>query len=133
MNLRRYKYEIIVAFAFLLMVVAFAYKHYQVKQQTQEASQIKHSLEKLQEIIALKKIWGDKKLGKKVEQLHTIIPTGKLKWSKKQNKVTASYINLSPNELNKLITKIANTPVVITLLDVNKKESNYNVEFKCKW
>lgn len=133
MNLKRYMYEMIVAFTFLLMVAAFAYKSYQVKQQTQEASQVKHSLDELKEVIALKKIWGDKKLGKRVEQLHTIVPAGKLKWSKKQNKVTASYLNLAPNEFNRLMTKIANTPVVITLLDVSKKELNYNVEFKCKW
>jgi len=133
MNIKRYINEILVALSLLLLIGAYFYKNHQVSTQTEQVTEVKRSLSELKEVVALKKIWGDKKIGKKVESLKTIVPASKVKWSKKQNKITATYKNLSPNELNKLITKILNTPVVIRLLDIIKIDETYNVEFKCKW
>ena len=132
MNIRRYMNEILVVISLLLMVGAYFYKNHQVSQQEEQVTQVKRSLAELKEVVSLQKIWGDK-VSKKVNALHGVIAASKVKWTKKQNKVTASYKNLSSNELNKLITKILNTPVVITLLDITTSGSNYNVEFKCKW
>jgi hypothetical protein len=133
MNIKRYINEILVALSLLLLIGAYFYKNHQVSTQIEQVTEVKRSLSELKEVVALKKIWGDKKIGKKVESLKTIVPASKVKWSKKQNKITATYKNLSPNELNKLITKILNTPVVIRLLDIIKTDETYNVEFKCKW
>jgi len=132
-RLKRYLNEIIVLFALFLMLGAYFYKNHQVTQQTEEVSKVKHSLLELKEVVALKKIWGDKTITKKVDALQKVISVSKVKWSQKQNKVTATYSNLSPNELNKFTTKLLNTPVTITLLEIIAVESNYNVEFKCKW
>ena len=133
MNWKQYQNELIVLSAFLLMLGAYMYKHSQVTSQAQNIQATKHSIEELKEVVALKKVWADKKTTKKVAQLENLIPASKVKWSNKSKKVTASYTALSANELNKLITKILNLPVVIRLLDVKKIGANYNVEFKCKW
>jgi len=133
MNIKRYINEIFVLLALIFMFVAYFYKHHQVSQQTIEVEQTKHTLSKLQEVVALKKIWAHKKITKKVTELKNIVSASKVNWSQKQNKVTATYTKLSSTELNKLTTKILNTPVVIRLLDIKKIGETYTVEFKCKW
>jgi hypothetical protein len=133
MNWKQYQNELIVLAAVVLMLFAYMYKHNQVTSQAQQAQSTKHSIEELKEVIALKKVWADKKTSKKVIKLEKLIPASKVKWSKKSKKVTATYTGLSANELNKLTTNILNLPVVVRLLDVEKTGSNYNVEFKCKW
>ena len=133
MNWKQYQNELIVLAAVVLMFFAYMYKHNQVTSQARQAQATKHSIEELKEVIALKKVWADKKTSKKLAKLETLVPASKVKWSKKSKKVTASYTGLSANEFNKLTTNILNLPVVVRLLDVQKMGTNYNVEFKCKW
>ena len=133
MNVKRYINEWIVLAAFVLLVGAYFYKHHQVTQQTEQVAKTKHTLTQLKEVVALEKIWGDKKISKKVNVLQRSVAPSKVKWSKKQNKVTASFSNLTANELNQLVTKILNIPVTISLLDVTKQAANYTMEFTCKW
>jgi len=133
MNWQRYQNELIVLGAFLLMLGAYMYKHNQVTAQTTQASSTQHSINELKEVIALKKIWADKNVLKKVNNLRGLVSPSKVKWSKKKTEVDASYTALSSNELNTLTTKILNLPAEILLLDIKKTGSSYNVEFKCKW
>ena len=133
MNWQRYQNELIVLGAFLLMLGAYMYKHNQVTAQTTQASSTQHSINELKEVIALKKIWADKNVLKKVNNLRGLVAPSKVKWSKKKTEVDASYTALSSNELNTLTTKILNLPAEILLLDIKKTGSSYNVEFKCKW
>jgi len=132
-NWKAYQNELITLLAFVVMLGAYAYKHSQVSTQATQAQTVQQSLEELKEVIALKKIWGDKKTSKKMKKLKTLIPASKVKWSEKSKKVTASYKGLTANELNKLTTKILNLPVEVRLLDIQKTGSSYDVEFKCKW
>ena len=133
MSWKRYQNELIALGAFVVMLGAYAYKHNQVTSQAQEEQRVQNTLGELKEVIALKKIWADKKTTKKIAALQTLVPASKVKWSKKSKKVTATYTGLSSNELNKLTTKILNLPVEVRLLDIKKTGSTYNVEFKCKW
>ncbi len=133
MNWRAYQNELIALIAFVVMLGAYAYKHNQVSTQVTQAQTVQQSLEELKEVIALKKIWADKKTSQQIKKLQTLISASKVKWSQKSNKVTASYIGLDANELNKLTTKILNLPVEIRLLDIQKTGATYHVEFKCKW
>lgn len=133
MNLKRYINEWIILLSIVLLVGAYWYKHHQLSKQTEQVSQAKHTLTQVKEVVALEKIWGDKKITQKIEALHKIISPSKVQWSKKQNKVTATFNTLTANELNKLMTKLLNVPVSITLLEVNKIAENYEVELKCKW
>ncbi|HFQ60868.1 MAG TPA: hypothetical protein ENK39_01030 [Epsilonproteobacteria bacterium] len=133
MSWKQYQNELIVLVAFVIMLGAYAYKHTQVTSQAQAIQKTQTALGELKEVIALKKVWANKKTGKKLAALQTLISASKVKWSKKGKKLTASYTGLSANELNKLTTKILNLPVQIRLLDIQKIGANYNVEFKCKW
>ena len=125
MKLKRYINEIMVFVAFLLLLGAYTYKQYQIGQQKEQVTQVKRSLSELKEVVALKNIWGEK-VTNKVKLLKSAISISKVEWSQKQNKVTASYTNLSSNELNKLITKILNTPRYIpcTVIDYFFRNNN---------
>ena len=133
MTWKRYQNELIALIAFVLMFGAYGYKAAQVSSQTETMAAAKHSVGEIKEVIALKKIWSDKKTSKKVDKLQTLISASKVKWSSKSKKVTASYKSLTATELNKLVTKILNLPVEIQKLKIQKIASSYDVEFKCKW
>ena len=133
MNWQRYQNELIIVGTFLLMLGAYIYKHNQVTAQTMQASSTQHTINELKEVIALQKIWADKNVLKKINNLKGIVSASKVKWSKQKTEVDAKYTALSSNDLNKLTTKILNLPAEILLLDIKKIGSSYNVEFKCKW
>jgi len=133
MTWKRYQNELIVLIAFVLMLGAYGYKTAQLSSQAQNLAAAKHSVEEIQEVISLKRIWADTKISKKVEKLQALVPASKLKWSSQNKKVTASYKNLTAAELNTLVTKILNVPVEIEKLKIQKVASSYDVEFKCKW
>ena len=133
MNWRRYQNELIVLGAFLFMLSMYLYKQNAISSQSGEIDKVTQSIEEINEVVVLKKIWADKKTNQKVEKIKAIIPSSKMQWSKKNKKVTARYTEIKPSELNKLITKILNTPVVIDNLDIEKTDSSYKVEFKCRW
>lgn len=133
MNWKRYQNELIALAAFVLMLLGYGYKSAQISSQTEVMTEVKHSVGEIKEVVALQKIWSDKKIGSKVETLHTLVPASKVQWSNKSKKVTATYKGLTARELNNLVTKILNVPVEIQTLDIAKNASSYDVEFKCKW
>jgi len=131
MQLKRYKNELIVGVALLLLLISLIYKQGITAGQSDASAGT--SLQELKEVIALKKVWGDKKITKKVDKLKTIVSPSKVKWSKKSKKLTASFSNLTNQELNGVIVKIMNLAVEIQKLEVKKQGVAYQVEFKCKW
>jgi len=133
MTWQRYQNELIVLAAFFLLLVGYGYKSTQVSSQSEMLMEVKRSADEIKDVVALQKIWSDKKIGSKVEKLHTLIPEPKVTWSNKSKKVTATYKELTARELNSLVTKILNLPVEIQTLNIVKKASSYDVEFKCKW
>ena len=133
MSLKRYQNEFAVFLSFLLMIGALLYKNEQRSSRQEEAVRTAQAVSDFREVVTLKKVWSDKKTGKKVEKLKGLVPVSKVKWSRKSKKVTAVYEGLSAKELNKLITGILNLPVVIRQLDIKKTGPSYHVEFKCKW
>ncbi len=133
MNWKLYKNELIVVASLLLMLYALLYKNNQISSRTQEMLSTKHTVREFRELITLQKTWADKKVSKKVNKLEKIVPTSKVKWSKKGKKLTASYKDLDPKELNKLIINILSMAVQIQELKINRNDSSYDVEFKCKW
>ena len=130
---KRYQNELIVVMAFVLMFTGYMYKNIQLSTQSETMANASRSVGELKEVIALQKIWSDKKITKNVNRLQALIPENKVKWSSKNKNVTASYKGLSSLELNKLVTKILNLPIVIQKLKIQKLDSFYDVEFKCKW
>ena len=128
-----YQNELILLASFMFMILAYGYKSNQVSTQLVEANKIKHSIIELKEVIALKKLWSDKKTSLKVKKFRNTISNQKTKWSNKRKKLTVSYDNLTPNELNKVTTKILNIPVQLIKLKIDKTNKQYRVEIKCKW
>jgi hypothetical protein len=133
MTWKRYQNELIALAAFLLMLIGYGYKTAHVSSQMETMASVKHSVGEIKEVVALQKIWADKKTTKNVEKLQTLIPVSKVQWSSKSKKVSAVYKGLTATELNKLVTKILNLPVEIQKLKIQKIASFYDVEFKCKW
>lgn len=133
MKWKRYQNELMVLGALLFMFSMYLYKQNASASQSGDNNSVTQTIVEIKEVVVLKKIWADKKISKKVEKLRTVVPSSKVKWSKKSRKVTALYKALKPSELNKLISKILNTPVVIDKLDIQKTGSSYSVEFKCRW
>lgn len=133
MNWKRYQNELMVLGAFLLMFSMYLYKQHAISSQSGERNEVTQTIEEIKEVVALKKVWADKKISQKVEKLKTLVPASKVKWSKRSRKVTAVYTELKPSELNKLGSKILNTPVIIDKLDVQKTGTSYKVELKCRW
>jgi hypothetical protein len=133
MNLKLYRNELVVGISLLLMLSGLFYKNSQLSAGTQEMANNKHTVREFRELIALKKIWVNKNISKKVDKLKKIVPSSKLKWSKKGKKLTAVYKDINSKELNKLITTILSMAVQIQELKINRNSLSYNVEFKCKW
>lgn len=133
MNWKAYKNEIVAGVALLLLIAAFFYKQGQVSSQIESSENGTSALQELKEVIALKKVWGDKKITKKVEKLKAIVPPSKVKWSRKGKKLTASFQNLSASELNRIVIKVLNLAVEIQKLEVKKTGTTYQMELKCKW
>lgn len=133
MTIKKYQNELIIFITLLLMIGAYIYRSHHISEQRENGSRVNQSLLEAKKAIKLKKIWANKALKKKVDILQNIVAPSKVTWHKGKKKLSASYQNLGPNELNKLVTKILNIPVSITLLDVKKVGSTYNMEFKCKW
>jgi hypothetical protein len=129
----RYQNELIVFIAFVLMLSGYLYKNTQISSQRDMMEQTNRSIAEVKEVVALQKIWSDKKITQKVDKLEELISVNKVKWSSKNKKVTATYKGLTTTELNTLVTKILNLPVEIQKLDIQKSAAAYDVEFKCKW
>jgi hypothetical protein len=115
------------------MLSGLFYKNKQISSRSEEMLSNKHTLKEFRELIALQKTWANKNISKKVDKLKRIIPPSKVKWSKKGKKLTASYKDIDPKELNKLITSILNLAVQIQELIISRNNTSYAVEFKCKW
>ena len=133
MSWKRYQNELMVLLSLIVMVGALLYKNGEISSQIEKEVALKHSIAELREIIALKKVWADKKISKRVDKLKAVIPKSKLKWRKKGRRLTALYEELSAKELNRVISKILNLPVEIRDLNIEKRDASYHVEFKCKW
>ena len=133
MNLKAYQNEIIALIALFVMLIAFIYKQNHIPAQESAEGSGASTLYELKEVIALKKVWADKKTTKKVMKLKALVSPSRVTWQKKSNKVTAKFSNLTPNELNKITTSILNLAVSIQKLDIKKSGSAYTMEFKCKW
>ncbi|MFK5975627.1 MAG: hypothetical protein QM493_03870 [Sulfurovum sp.] len=130
---KKYQNELIVIFSFLFMFGGYIYKTNIVANEAISAVETKKTLSDMRNVIALKKLWTDKKTSQRVAKLKSIVPISKVKWSNKRKKVKASYRDLSARELNKLISKILSLPIEIKLLTIQNISKSYSVEFKCKW
>ena len=135
MTLQRYKNEIVLFVAFLFALFAFLYKNSATSYVNENKANIQKQISEITEITNYKEMWNNKNMANKVKILKTVVSESKVKvFSKKSKKLTASYANLTSNELNKLTNKLINMPIQITALHVQESSKNiFSMEFTCKW
>lgn len=133
MNIRMYQNEAIVVVALLLMLIGYGYKNTQMTSAQMAVAKSALTLQVVKEGIALKKIWTDSSITQKLNRVKKSIPASKTSWQQRGKKLKASFKSLSDKELNTLVTKLLNIPVVIKDLLIEKKESGYEMEFQCQW
>ncbi len=134
-SLKRFQGELILLFSLIFVLFAYGYK-YQSKAYVQSEKQsIEKRITQISEVSELKRLWGDKKIGKKLNNFKTIIPKEKVKsFEKRSHKMSASYQGLSVKELNKVVKQLFKMPVQITTLSIEADgKERYNMELKCKW
>ena len=134
MNIEQYKFEIILVSSFLLMIMTFIYKS--TSYSTMQTSTIETRLDnqEITRVIALKELWGDKKLTKKVDNIKQGIPKSKIKeFKNKSKKLRASFQDLSIDELNRIVKKVTNLAISIVKFDVKNSNEKYKIELRCKW
>jgi len=134
MNLiKHYRNELILGAAIFLFLAALLFKYERKTEVLSSQKQTQKELAQLRDLEAMKNVWGDKKISKKVQRLQAIVPKNKVKWHKEAKKLTASFSNLSGRELNSAVNRILNLPVEIEQLDIDKSGGSYRLECKCKW
>lgn len=133
MNWRAYQNELIVAVAFVVMLMAFGYKQSASSGQAKAREEMQRSVNEINEVIDLKAIWGDKNLPKKIAELKNSIASSKVNWTEQRGKLKASYKELTALELNQLGKKVMNLAVEIERFEIKKNKTVYDVELQCKW
>jgi len=135
MTLQRYKNELILLITILFALFSFFYRLSANSYVQENKTKIEQEISEVNQIVALKKQWGDKKVANRIKILKTVVPSSKLKsFHKKSKKLVASYSRLTANELNKLNNKLINIPVQIIQLNIKQTARNqYEMEFTCKW
>jgi hypothetical protein len=135
MTLQRFRNELILLVAILFTLMAFFYKYSANDYVAENRNKIQQEIAEINLINGLKKQWGNKQIGNKLNVLKTIVPNTKVaSFSKKSKKLVASYNNLTGSELSKISNKLINLPVQIVLLNINQSANKqYTMEFTCKW
>ncbi len=134
MNIEQYKFEIVLISSFLLMIMTFIYKSTSYSTMKSDTIENKIENQEINRVIALKELWGDKKLTKKVNSIKQGVSQAKIKEFKNRNKkLKASFQDLSINELNTIIKKVTNLAISVIKLDIKYKNEKYRLELKCKW
>ncbi|SHO81008.1 hypothetical protein MNB_SV-15-60 [hydrothermal vent metagenome] len=134
MNIEEYKFEIILASSFLLMIMTFIYKS--TSYATMQTSTIERRVDnqEISRVIALKELWGDKKLTKKVDSIKQGIAQTKIKeFRNSSKKLRALFQDLSINELNRVVKKVTNLAISIVKFNIKNSNGKYRVELRCKW
>ena len=136
MLLKRFRNELIIIAALLFMLTALSYK-LSIQSSIQDRQQkLEEEIQAIQEVIELKKLWGNPKaISKEADRFKTIVEEKKIKsFEKRSRKIVASYENLSVKELNSIIRQLFKTPLQITKLDIKEsRKERYTMEFTCKW
>jgi len=131
---KRYQNELILSLALLLLIVSYIFKNNRADRIDTVKVELSTTALQANEIIALKKQWSDSTLKSRVLKLKESIAPSKIKqFSIKAKKLSASFQNLNAKEINKIITKLENTAVQITKLELIKDNKEYKMEIKCKW
>jgi hypothetical protein len=133
MNLKRYRNELIILGSVLFMLLGYFYKSNISSSIEKSYAQAEQESIEIIKANSLKHIWSNKNISKQVDKLRTLVPSSKVRWSKKAKKVTVNYKGLNANELNSILNKMLNIPFQIENMSITRVDKIYNMELKCKW
>ncbi len=135
MILKRFRNELIILGATLFAISTFLYKHSIDTTIEQKREDIKSSINEINRVLELKKIWKSRYISKKINILQTIVSKSKISSFKKRGqKVIVKYRGVGINELNSIIKVVMNNPFQIVKLNIKEiGKERYNMELICKW
>ncbi len=135
MILKRFRNELIILGATLFAILTFSYKHSIDRDIENRRENITTSINQINRVLELKKIWKSKSILKKVKILRTIVSKSKIgSFKKRGQKVIVKYRGVNIKELNSIIKIVMNNPFQIVKLDIKEAgRESYNMELICKW
>jgi len=122
----------------LLAVIFFIFSFVFKSSKESEFIEIKKSIIKKQQKITnieeLKGSWKNKRVNNKLNSIKKYIPSESLaSWSKKKNKLKASFVSLNPKIYNRVIKDIWNMKIEIVKFKSKVVDEKYEVKLECKW
>ncbi len=135
MIFKRFRNELIILGATIFAILTFSYKHSIERDIEQKREDIRNSINQVNRVLELKKIWKSNYISKKIKILKTMVPKSKIfSFKKRGQKVIVKYRGVNIRELNSIVKEVMNNPFQIVKLDIKEvgKES-YNMELICKW
>jgi len=133
MNWMRYKNELMLLGSIIFMLISYVYKHHNEVTAQDEMIRIQKEANELIEANSLQRLWANKTISKRVDTLQSIVPSSKVKWSKKGKKLTVKFNSLNARELNRALSKLMNIAVQIESINIKRHNKQYDMEVRCKW
>ena len=135
MVLKRFRNELILLGATLFAILTFSYKHSIDIDIEQKRENIRTSINQINRVLELKKIWKNRYISKRVKLLNSIVSKSKIaSFKKRGQKVIVKYRGVNINELNSIIKTVMNNPFQIVKLDIKEVgKERYNMELICRW
>ena len=135
MVLKRFRNELILFGATLFAILTFSYKHSIDIDIEQKRENIRTSINQINRVLELKKIWKNRYISKRVKLLNSIVSKSKIaSFKKRGQKVIVKYRGVNINELNSIIKTVMNNPFQIVKLDIKEVgKERYNMELICRW
>jgi pyruvate/2-oxoglutarate/acetoin dehydrogenase E1 component len=135
MVLKRFRNELMVFSATIFMLYAFYYKISANSFIENRKADVTSSIEEIDRVIELKRLWKKRGISKKIIKLKTIVTKDKIALFKKRGqKVVVKYKKLNIKELNSIVKYIMNNPFQIVRLKMDRVNKEiYSMELICRW
>jgi hypothetical protein len=118
----------------LLLLGAWGFKSYESKRLERVRQESRETHLRIEETLALKKLWETKGLEKKLEGIKTLIPAeGRKKFLRKKRSLEIQAEGLDGRKLNRLLGKLGALPLQFQTLSVARNKDRYTLECRCKW
>lgn len=133
--LNKYRNEAIIVVSAILLLIAILYSSSMYALYSSKSDEVGSQLSKIKDISVMQKLWKDKNIPKKLENIKAEVEASKIvKFDIQGNKAHIVINDLSGNELNKIVTNdIAKIAVQIVDLSINRSEDKYKLEAHCIW
>jgi len=126
--------ESIVLLAFIAAVAGYLYKHNEQNRLEYTKKESTEALRFLRETEALKKVWDNREIPGKLQQIRDSLPKKNLKrFSLQGRKVHVMVTGAEGRLLNRLLGKLGALPLQIQTLVIDREGESYRLECQCKW